>query len=242
MLDCPASPCTFTNHLTDGLTHYYIVRAFNSSTGTESENSTMGVKIQKDFTYNPGTTNVYWMSLPYNSIYTKASDITNELTESNIHVVGKWDRIAQRTQLYYYLRGKWRGNDFNIDSGDGIYVSTVSTFSWYITGTDRSTTLSFTYSTAKTATNIHWISIPYTGTYSLASKIVTDIEGGIGPGTNTKIIEVGKWDPSTQDVTKYVYTPTGWMGDFNILPGDGIYLKVVTNFNWEPKLITPEVP
>lgn len=202
----------------------------------------MGVKIQKDFSYNPGATNVYWMSLPYNSIYTKASDIANELTEGNIRVVGKWDIAAQKTRLYYYLRGRWRGNDFDINSGDGIYVSTISSFSWYITGTDKSTTISFIHSPSFRATNEHWISIPYTGIYGMASDIVTDIEGGTGPNTNTKIIEVGLWDPSTQGVVTYTYTPTGWTGDFAISPGDGIYLKVVTSFNWQPKLITPEVP
>ncbi|MEE9116181.1 MAG: Ig-like domain-containing protein [Thermoplasmata archaeon] len=227
-------------HLDDGLMHYYIVRAFNLVSG-ESTNSTMGVKIDK--TFSPVQMSIYWMSLPYNSEYATAGDIATELTDTNVNVIAKWDRASQQIISYYYARGKWRGRDFTIAPGDGIYVSAIANFNWYIVGTDSSITIDLPYSPLPFKHNKHYISLPYTGAYALASDIVVDIEGGLGPGTNTYIIEVGLWDAASQSERTYTYTPSGWTGDnFAISPGDGIYLKMVQSYTWSPLLVTPYVP
>ncbi|MFQ6106557.1 MAG: Ig-like domain-containing protein [Thermoplasmata archaeon] len=229
-------------HLADGLTHYYIVRAYNNITG-ESSNSTMGVKIDKAFTFNPIQMTIYWMSLPYNSEYATASDIATELTEGNVNVIAKWDRATQNVISYYWARGKWRGKDFTISPGDGIYVSAIANFNWYIVGTDSSITIDLPYTPQPFKLNKHYISVPYTGAYTLASDIVIDIEGGLGPGSNAYMIEVGLWDPASQSERTYTYTPTGWSGDnFSISPGDGVYIRMVATYNWQPLLLTPEVP
>ncbi len=228
-------------HLDDGLTHYYIARAFNLASG-ESTNSTMGVKIDEAF--SPVQMSIYWMSLPYNSEYATAGDIATELTETNINLVAKWDRASQQVISYYYARGKWRGRDFAIAPGDGIYVSAINTFNWYIVGTDSDTiTIDLPYDATSGKHNKHYMSVPYTGAYTLASDIVVDIEGGLGPGTNVYIIEVGLWDAASQSERTYTYTPTGWAGDnFAISPGDGIYLRMASTYNWQPLLLTSEVP
>jgi len=61
---------------------------------------------------------------------------------------------------------------------------------------------------------------------------------------NTKIIEVAKWNPTTQTLLRYTYVAgTGWLGsDFAINPGDGIYFRIVASFTWPVRLVTPEVP
>jgi hypothetical protein len=229
-------------HLDDGQTHYYVVRAFNAGSG-ESTNSTMGVKIDKAFTVNPVGTSIYWMSLPYHSDYVTASDIATELTDANINIVAKWDRASQQVISYYYARGMWRGRDFAIGPGDGIYVSAVASFNWYIVGTDADITIDLPYSPLAFKHNKHYVSVPYTGAYTLASDIVVDIEGGLGPGTNAFIIEVGLWDAGSQSERTYTYTPTGWAGDnFSISPGDGVYIRMSATYNWQPILLTPEVP
>jgi len=227
-------------HLTDGATHYYIVRAVRSF--AVSGNSTMGAKIQMNVAFNTATSNIRWFSLPYRSDYTKASDITNELGSSKIDVVAKWNPATQTPTLYYYFRGAWRGTDFSIAAGDGLYLGSVSAFSWVIVGTDRAVTLSFTLNSGPLG-NVNWISLPFTGTYAQASDIVRHIEGGTGPGTNTKIVEVVKWNPATQTIIRYFYAAGGWTGtDFAISPGDGIYLRISSSFTWQPSLVTPEVP
>ena len=115
-------------------------------------------------------------------------------------------------------------------------------FTWIIVGTDGSVELSFNLN-PPILSNVNWISLPYTSTYAKASDMVIDIEGSIGPGANTKITEVAKWDSATQTVITYAWTASGWLGtDFMINPGDGIYLKIVASFTWTPRLITPEVP
>jgi len=236
----PATTYDALGHLNDGMTHYYVVRAVRGA--AESAPSTMGVKIEMTVAFNAGGTNVRWFSLPYRSEYTTASQIANELGPGKVSVLGKWNPATQRTLLYYYFRGAWRGTDFAIGSGDGLYLSATSGFTWSIVGTDRTLTLSFTLNSPP-LTNINWVGVPYTGTYTRASDIVRDIEGGTGPGTNTKIIEVAKWDAATQTLVTYFYTGAGWAGnDFTINPGDGIYMKIVASFSWQPDLVTPEVP
>jgi len=227
-------------HLTDGLTHYYIVRAVRTT--VESANSTMGVKVQMNVGFSSSTSNVRWFSLPYRSGYARASDIATELGPTKIDVVAKWNPATQAPILYYYFRGAWRGTDFTIAAGDGLYIGSRSAFSWVIVGTDRAVTLSFT-ANPPPMQNVNWVSLPYTGTYALASDLVRDIEGNTGPGANTKIVEVVKWDSATQAIVRYFWAAGGWTGaDFTVSPGDGVYFRIVSSFTWQPSLVTSEVP
>ncbi len=220
-------------HLTDGLNHFYIVRAYNSL--GEGSNSTMGVKPSSSYTHSPTTSNIQWFSLPYNSTYTRASDIAGELTSSKIDVVGKWDPALQRAMVYYYARGRWRGTDFTINPGDGLYLSILQSFPWNITGTDANVTLSFTLNPPPMK-NVNWVGIPYTGIYSKASDISSEL-------TSSLITEVGLWNPATQTSLRWYWNGTAWTGmDFTISPGAGVYIVIIAGFTWPPKFITPVVP
>jgi hypothetical protein len=231
------------SHLGDLQTHYYVVTSWDNGSSQESGKSTMGVKLHKDLDINPVGASIFWTSLPYISEYTTAGDIATELTETNVNIIAKWDRASQQIISYYYARGKWRGRDFAIGPGDGIYVSAIASFDWVIVGTDSAASVDLPYSPQIFKTNKHYMSVPYTGLYTLASDIVVDIEGGLGSGRNTYIIEVGLWDAATQSERVYSYTPTGWTGDnFTIGPGDGVYLRMVQSYVWQPLLVTPYVP
>ena len=222
----------------DGETWFYLVRGANSA--GEGPNSTMGVKLDKQFDdLSSPRRNIYWISLPYNTIYKKASDIASELGPTKIDVVGKWDPSTQSTIVYYYLGNRWRGTDFDINPGDGLFVNSVSdSWNWIINGTDSSVTLRFNYNVGGENTN--WISLPCTNAYEKASDIVLDIEGSL-TSTPTKIDEIGLWDPLTQDVVTFRWTGSSWEGtDFNIYPGDGVYFNILSTFSWTPLLITPE--
>jgi len=238
--EVPTTTFTAAGHLTDNSSHFYIVRAKDLT--RTSKNSTMGAKVPLTFPYAAGKGNIHWFSLPYRSAYAKASDISNELKSTQISVVAKWNPSTQRPILWYYLRNKWRGNDFTIGPGDGLYVGARTSFNWVVVGTDGPVTLSFSKN-QPSRENINWISLPYTSTYATASDVVMHIEGSTGPSANTKITEVAKWNPVTQALAVYAWTPTGWSGDnFSIAPGDGIYLRIVADFTWTPNLITPELP
>ena len=232
--------------LTDTLTHYYVVRAMRGA--VLGGNSTMAVKIQMNVGYNAAGPNVRWFSLPYRSEFARASDIVRDIEgptmgHTKIDVIARWNPATQSADVFAWFRGAWRGTDFTINVADGMWFNAVSVFNWVVVGTDRSPlTLTFTVN-APPLGNINWRGVPYTGTYRLASDLVRDIENGIGPGANTKILEVVKWDAATQTLLRYQWAPSGWGGnDFTINPGDGIYFRIVASFTWQPKLVTPEVP
>ena len=202
---------------------------------TEGPNSTMGVKIELAFGHSATNTNIAWFSLPHTSGYTRASDIANALGPTNIDVVGKWDPARQSSATYYYARGRWRGTDFTVNAGDGLYLGTRQAFSWTIAGTDRSVARTFIRN-GGTMGNVNWISLPYTGVYQRASDIATELG-------STRITEVGLWNAATQSVTRYYWTGSTWAGtDFTFAPGAGIYVIVTSSFTWTPILITPAVP
>jgi len=228
--------------LTNGTTHFYIVRSFNGT--FESDNSTMGVKTHLSFSKSadPELSDINWLSLPYNSIYKKASDIASELTKAKIRVVGKWNPAKQKAITYTYAKGKWKGVDFDINPGEGIFIAGLQQdFDWIVTGTDLTSTLSFTYY-PRYKKNINWVSITYTGIYDSASSIVTDIEGSLLTPP-IKIIEVGKWNPAIQTSEKFYWNGVQWTGtDFTVEPRDGIYFQIITSFEWPIKLLTPTVP
>ena len=237
----PGTTFTATSHGNDGSPHYYVVRA-KDSVGTLSANSTMGAKIHLAFSYSSVRSNVQWMSFPYRTIYKKASDVTNELTSSRIDVVGKWNPATQSSTLYYWFRGAWRGADFPIAPGDGVFIGIRSAFTWVINGTDGDVSHLFQYYPPPNA-GIHWFSLPYTHVYQTAGDLVRDIEGGTTGSDNTFITEVARWDPLTQTLVRYFWSPIGWQGtDFSLVTGEGIYFKVVSTFSWAPRLLTPEVP
>jgi len=198
----------------------------------------MGVKTALQFVRNPLSSNVAWFSLPYNTIYGTASDIANELGFPNIDVVGKWDAARQTSVYYYFSRGRWRGTDFTILPGDGLYLGIRQSFSWVLNGTDTSTSLNFNF--APTSANVYWTGIPYTGVYDSVLDLVAELDAN---GDGIPIREIGKWDPVTQSTIVYFYDGVTWTGTpFAIAPGDGLYFITTSAFLWSPALLTPEVP
>ncbi len=229
----PAPPFRAAGHGADLLTHFYVVRA--SDGAQEGRNSTMGVKAALPFAPSLAYTNIAWFSLPYVSEYRKASDIVRALGYPDIDVVGKWVPAMQSSIVYYYERGAWRGTDFPVAAGDGLYLGVRRAFVWNVTGTDANVTLSFTWNPPPRG-NVNWIGLPYTGVYARAS----DIADELGP---SRISEVGLWNPATQTSVWWYWTGTSWTGsDFSIPPGAGVYVIVVTGFRWNPRLVTPPVP
>lgn len=227
----------------DGATHYYIVRAKQASVMGEvfSENSTMAVKADLRFGYDDQRTNVYWMSLPYRTMYKTASDITGELTSSRIDVVGKWDPHTESSILWFFFRGAWRGTDFPLAPGDGFFLGILESFSWVVNGTDGEVAHPFAMNPPPNS-RVDWMSVPYTGAFSRASEVVLEIEGTLG-GTNTRIAEIARWDPSLQRFVTFSWSPMGWVGtDFSLVVGEGLRFQVISAFEWTPRLVTSEVP
>ncbi len=229
---------------------FYLVTAQNGA--GEGMPSAMGAKVIMQFNYIAGTTNTYRVSLPYVSKYTKAGDIVTDIegslsTDAKINRIALWDHINQVYNPYSYKMGTWIGTNWAVDAGtsssNAFAAYTMSSFAWTVAGTDTSAGLGFAYNPAITNGNVRML--PYTGTYTKASDIVTGIEGGTGPGTNTKINRIAVWDSVNQIYVPYSYKASmnGWVGtDSQILPGMAvdIYLSGNTGvFTWTPKLVTP---
>jgi hypothetical protein len=195
------------------------------------------VKVSLAFGFSTVNTNVDWFSLPFVSMYRRASDIATKLGNANVDVIGKWDPATQSSVVYYFSRARWRGVDFTINPGDGLYVGVRRAFTWNVTGTDGAATLAFTYNTPSPPKgNVNWISLPYTGIYNRASAIANEL-------TSSKIVEVGLWDAATQTTIRWMYTGGTWTGtDFTINPGAGVYMIIVASFTWTPALVTPAQP
>ncbi len=222
-----------TGHATDGMTHYYQVRARNGT--EEGPSSTMGVKTRLAFVFDPAKTKIAWFSLPYNSTYARASDVANELGNANIDVVGKWDPALQRSVVYYYARGGWRGTDFPMAPGDGLYLGIRSSFTWVLYGTDRDEALSFGLNPSP-AKNVNWIGLPLTGAYARASSIATVLGA-------SNVTEIDLWDPTAQTPVRWFWTGSAWAGtDFTVDPARGFYMVVASAFTWTPTLVIPARP
>jgi len=233
LADVTTTQHAVTGHLSDGASHFYAVRAVNGAIAGAP--SAMGAKIALSFAPTPAATGIAWFSLPCDCVYARASDIAAKLGSDNIDVVGKWDPAGQRSTVYYFARGGWRGTDFAIRTGDGLYLGVRRPFTWIVTGTDVSTALSFATNEPSHA-NVHWFGMPYAAGYCTAS----DVANELGPA---RIAEVGVWDSESQTAIRWYWSGSAWAGsDFAITPGTGTYLVVTSSFTWTAALIAPAAP
>jgi hypothetical protein len=239
-------PAPGTTHADGGgystaMNYFYLVKSWNSSRYLESGNSTMGAKAHMSFTHNAVNSNINWVSLPYNGTYAKASDIVEDIGVDKISAVGKWDAATQTVTCYFQMWGKWYGPNFDIMPGDAVMLNILQDFDWIVTGIDHERELNFVANPPADG-NVNLISLPYTSNYMTASDIVLDIEGSLGT-TPQYIMEVGKWDASTQTYITYTYVSgSGWTGtDFTIEAGEAVYLNILQSFNWTPTLVTAPV-
>jgi hypothetical protein len=203
--------------------------------------------------------NAYLVSLPYKNKFLNASDIVFDIegsynTSNKINRVGLWYPDFQAFSMYSFKSslGAWVGINWAVNSGEptsnAIYInitSTASPFTWTVAGVDKNTGLIINRYTNQPNDNPR--QIPYTGKYRKASDIVTEIEGGTGPNTNTKIIKLGLWHRDAQAYSFYRYSSSigAWVGiDFDIKPGDIINIypsSSISSFTWTPGLVvTPE--
>ena len=83
---------------------------------------------------------------------------------------------------------------------------------------------------------ILWVSIPYFSDYDFASDITND-----GFPDGSIISAVRKWDYLTQTYLTRSYF-MGWIGDFDIIPGDAIYVFVTTSVSFTWKIVGAHDP
>lgn len=220
-------------HLTDGETHFYTVVGVY---GTIEARSQMVVKVELDLGFDESTTNLYHVGLPYRSQFEPplhASDVVPDFVNPPfVDILGTWDPATGARPYYFHFRGAWRGADFAIYPGQGLWLGTTRPSRWAIVGMDANVQLNFT------AGREYWISLPYTSPYQTVSNLVLELEGSLNGSANSRIVEAAHWDAATQSLRIYSWTPSGWAGtDFGLAPGDALRLRVVGGFTWNPRLM-----
>lgn len=198
---------------------------------------------------NPGFVKQYkWISLPYHSDFTKASDICGPLEEFTnntiIDTLVKWNFTSQENDYRHWALfpppAHWQG-DFAINPGDslGIIVTTDVAYEWSIVGSHYDSLQIELKKNPDPSTSMKIISLPYHTAYNYAS----DISGPGAEFIDGSIIEaVLKWNYSTQQYdyrTWYGPPFNTWVGDFNIEPGDalGLGISSSTAYYWTPEVI-----
>jgi hypothetical protein len=222
----------------------FVITASDGS--TKGAASSVATRVNFYFKNTAGTKNIYRPSLPYVGQYANVNGIVSELTQFKTDIVAKWDVTNQAYDAYSYYSGfgTWIGNNWVNDAGTaasyGFMLHALTSFNWVVVGTDNNPALNFTANIAKANSNLR--QMPYSGIYAKASDIVTDIEGGIGPGTNTKVYMIAFWDAVAQTYSVYLYNNifATWSGDnFTVLPGSEInfYVSSGASFTWSPKTV-----
>jgi len=89
------------------------------------------------FDHNLDKGNVNWISLPYDGICIRASDVVADIegkegASSKINKVMLWDAAHQVTVVYGHseLLHRWIGTDFIIEPGDGIALNVTADLTW----------------------------------------------------------------------------------------------------------------
>lgn len=237
--------CSVThNDLSGSSAAYYVVTGVNGA--GESRRGTMVSRIKLSF----APSSIYRVSLPYTNKFTKASDIVadiegNTYTSTKISDLLLWNPQVQSSVTYGYSGGRWQGVDWTVDAGtsssNAIYMFALSSFDWYVAGTDKNSALVFTHNPGMTNSNKR--SLPYSMLYTKASDIVADIEGNTYSAG--RIYQLMLWAPATRAYTTwgYDYAQNRWKGvDFTILPGDSVNIYTTSSFTWTPKLVVTPVP
>jgi hypothetical protein len=179
----------------------------------------------------------------------KSGTLNVVITWTNPTASNFWDVYASTNKAAVKAPANLLGT---VPDGTGTYThvngqTTGTTLFYLVIGRSSDTTES-TYSTMGVKlhkvftvnlapqSNAMWLTMPQDSGYTTASSIVMELEGAlVGPGLNTKINVVGKWVPTGQAPSPYLYDTDfqEWTGDdFIIGPGDGIYLSVTSSFNW----------
>jgi len=201
--------------------NYYMVKAKDLD-GNLAASSNYGYSILIPIKKQDGLGDLYWFSLPYNSNYVRASQITDEYSPSGetIQWIAKLDYATQSYTRREYLAG-WSGDDFDLEPGIGYQVNVQSgDVTLNIVGTYL-TTVTHNIVPNASSSDLYWLSLPYLTNYRKAS----DLTSALSPNGET-IKWIAKFDYATQKFIRRHYQ-LGWtIDDFDIVPGEAYQINV----------------
>jgi len=220
--------------------NFYLIKAVDEA-GNESVTSAVVFRLDKFLVYNASpTSNINWISVPYNSPYATAREIVDHInggsTPGTVTKIHQFTNSQESENLQYFF-GSWVGDNFTVTPGMSYAVIVNADTNFTLIGMhDETVTVSRAYNAAPTS-NINWISIPYNSSYTTAQDVVNAINGGATPGTVTKI----HWFTNAQESRNLQYFFGSWVGDdFEIIPGQGYAVIINGNTEWKPEVMYPE--
>ncbi len=228
----PDTVFTDVGALSSGNSYYYLVKAVDIARN-RSVKSNMGYKLNKFFNESASSSDRNWVSLPWHSNYTVASDLTDDLSSSGVPLIKivnlRGDQLYENW-LWDPDFLEWYGDDFSIVSGCGYEMETTIDTSLIFVGANNPNGLVSLNENAAT-TDRNWISIPYNAAYSTVSDITTSYSPSGIPLIkivnlrDDQLYENWLWDPDFLE----------WYGDdFSIAAGRGYEFESTTDTTWNP--------
>ena len=249
-----ASSWTHAGACNDGLNWFYIVRPAGGA-----DNSTMGYKIVVTLPYNDPAlkTNIYWVSLPYNTTYYK--DIRSVIVDIEGGTTGADRDYITSCMVWNYtnqnrvgmIRGAlgWTGGNVALQPGMAICLNRAgclqtSSYNWVINGTDVTpTTVTMPFNDPALKTNNYWVSMPISGGYATLFSVMIDIEGGLI--TTDYIFACMTYNYTNQARVGMSFSGFGWAGtNYALKPGMVVLLNragcdQTTSYAWSVEVLTP---
>jgi hypothetical protein len=199
------------------LPYLLLALLFFTTTGLFASN--MGFKLTYNLKKTPGRTNTNYVALPAFWSGSNAQDVCNDIGAAAVQI-GIYDEATDTTTSYACGGG---GTNFPLTSGQGIFVKvTTDNTPWVIVGSHNDT-LSIPLQKTAGRTNTNYVAVPYHTTATNAQGICNQIP---------QAVQIGKYDEPTD--TTISYACGGGGTNFNITPGEGIFIKVTNATNWTP--------
>ncbi len=118
----PGTEYTDAGALTAGENYYYLVKAFDA-VGQRSKKSNMVYLFNKFVNENAAVTDKNWVSLPWHSGYSTASDVANDLSSSGDPLTKitnlRDEQLYESWSFTTVPFPRWTGTNFAIESGRG---------------------------------------------------------------------------------------------------------------------------
>jgi len=221
--------------LTSGVSYYYRVTTVDAANNQSPGTSNLAFKLHHPLTFHTGISNLYWLSLPYQVIYTNASGLARDLNRGltgPCTKVMRWDVGLQRPASWVYVNPTWTGSNFTLTNGQGVAIAINNDLDAILVGAhDDATTVRLTNNPGLPSLN--WVSMPARTADQLAFQVVQDINQGYSPTVVTRITRL---NPDLQTYQTYQWNGTAWSGtNFVVLPGEAYGVEVKTTADWLPQ-------
>ena len=219
--------------------YYYRVTTVDAAGNQSPAHSNLAYKRRHPLPFHSGISNIYWLSIPYQTIYSSANGVARELNEGSTGPVTKvlrWEIGAQSPASWVYLGGKWVGSNFSLVPGQAVGVTITRDLNAVLVGAhEDNSTVRLTHNPGPASLN--WVAVPVHSPHQMAFNLVQDMNNGYAPSVVTRITRL---NPDSQTYQTYQWSGSAWTGtNFVVLPGEAFGVEVGVTADWAPDTIQP---